>query len=139
MSPVILIDDDVDDQELMLEICKELRPSYPVLQFENGLQALSYLQTTSHKPRIIFCDLNMPRMTGVELLRIIQNTPHLRSKSIPFICLSTANAQLFVQEVYDLGVQGFFQKPASMDQFRKIFQWSFDFWDHCIHPRQSLI
>jgi CheY-like chemotaxis protein len=139
MSPVILIDDDVDDQELMLEICKDLRPSFPVLQFENGLQGLSYLQTTVDKPRIIFCDLNMPRMNGVELLRIIQSTPYLRRKSIPFICLSTANAQAIVVEAYELGVQGFFQKPASMDEFRKIFQWTFDFWDHCIHPRQTLI
>lgn len=135
MHPVLLIDDDADDQQLMVEICQELRPDYPRRQFENGLAALQYLQETPEKPQVIFCDLNMPIMNGVELLRIIQSTPVLRNKSIPFICLSTASDQRYIQEVYHLGVQGFFHKPTSYRQYQEIFELTFNFWDRCLHPR----
>lgn len=135
MKPILLIDDDPDDQELMLGICRELRPERPVRSFENGWDALRYLQDTTEKPFLIFCDLNMPRMTGIELLRVIQQTPSLRQKSIPFICFSTANDPQYVQTAYDLGVQGFFQKPVTIDDYQRIFQLTFAFWEACLHPR----
>ena len=88
--PVVIIDDDMDDQEMLAELTAHLRPEASIRSFNNGVEALEYLKTTPEQPFIILCDVNMPLMTGLELLESIQVTPFLKNKSIPFILLSTS-------------------------------------------------
>jgi CheY-like chemotaxis protein len=135
LGPIILIDDDNDDQDLFTELSRELMPDNLIHNFYNGLQALEYLRITDEKPFIIFCDMNMPGMNGLELLEIINKDYFLKSKSIPFIFFTTSAEPKAVQRSYDLGVQGFFKKPESIHRLREIMKLSFDFWRNCIHPK----
>lgn len=137
--PVVIIDDDADDQEILDELTLQLRPDAPLRNFTNGADALHYLETTEEQPFIILCDVNMPMMTGLELLEAIQRTPFLRQKAIPFLLLSTSGDKRYVSRAYELNVQGFFQKPADIKELRHILEISFEFWTKSLHPHHPVL
>jgi CheY-like chemotaxis protein len=137
--PIVIVDDDADDRELIGEFSLELRPDHELRYFANGAEALQYLEKTDEQPFIILCDVNMPLMNGLELLEVIERTPYLRQKSIPFILLSTSGDKRYVVQAYDLCVQGFFQKPSQMDELKNILKLTFDFWAKCLHPHHPQI
>lgn len=137
--PVVIIDDDADDQEMLGDLTISLRPEVPLRVFQNGIEALDYLKTTTEQPFIILCDVNMPLMNGLELLEAINLTPFLKRKCIPFILLSTSGDKRYVDKAYDLNVQGFFQKPPELQKLKTILQVSFDFWDRSLHPHRPVI
>ena len=137
--PIIIIDDDNDDQELLGELARELRPNHEVKFFGNGAEALEYLENSDDQPFVILCDVNMPLMTGLELLQQIQQKPLLKRKGIPFIFMSTSGDKRYVEQAYDLNAQGFFQKPSEINELRYILKLTFDFWAKCLHPRHNQI
>jgi len=95
-GPIIFIEDDQDDQEIIKEIVKDLNIGTPLLFFSSTEEAMSYLSDTDTKPFIIFCDTNLPRKNGLALKKAIDNDPSLKKKSIPFIfyCGTTNQARL---------------------------------------------
>ncbi len=133
-EPIIIVDDDVDDHYIFQEIAKNLDVKNQLLFFRTGLEVLSYLRTTTQKPFIIFCDLNMPTMDGLELRREINNDEELKRKSIPFVFLTTSAAAHQIREAYDLTVQGFFLKKSSFLETERIFKLILDYWENCKHP-----
>jgi CheY-like chemotaxis protein len=132
--PIVIIDDDADDRDLLGELSEELRGNHELRYFVNGVEAIKYLETTDEQPFIILCDVNMPMMNGLELLEQIQKTPFLKQKSIPFIFLSTSGDTRYVNKAYALSAQGFFQKPSEIKELRTILKLCFDFWAKCLHP-----
>jgi CheY-like chemotaxis protein len=137
--PIVIIDDDLDDRQLLGELSTELRGKHEIRYFVNGVEALKYLEATSEQPFIILCDVNMPMMNGLELLEHIQRTPHLKRKSIPFIFLSTSGDRRYVERAYELSAHGFFQKPSEIAELRKILKLSFDFWAKSLHPHHEVV
>jgi CheY-like chemotaxis protein len=133
-GPIILVDDDNDDQEILHEVLKGLGVQNKLIAFKNGHEAESYLRTTADKPFLILCDINMPVMNGLELRAIIEGDPFLKEKSIPFIFLSTTGNPLAVRKAYDLTVQGFFQKQNSLEEMRNNMKLILDYWCNCLHP-----
>ena len=132
--PIVIVDDDSDDRELLGELSSELRPDHEIRYFVNGVDALKYLQTTPEQPFIILCDVNMPLMNGLELLEEIQRTTLLKQKSIPFVFLSTSGDKRYVIKAFELSAQGFFQKPSEIGALHSILKLTFDFWAKCLHP-----
>ena len=133
-DPIIIVDDDTDDHYIFKEIADRLKLENEVKFFRNGKEVLTYLETTKDKPFIIFCDLNMPHMDGLELRRTINNEEHLRRKSIPFIFFTTAASKAQIREAYDLTVQGFFLKESSFIETELTFRLILEYWDKCKHP-----
>lgn len=133
-DPIVIVEDDADDQYFIRTICDKLGVTAELLFFENGLQALNYLETTQSKTFLILCDINMPVMNGIELRRKIQENTMLRKKSIPFIFLSTAARQKEVEEAYDLTVQGFFVKASQLAEMEKSLELILKYWLKCKHP-----
>ena len=133
-GPIILVDDDTDDQEILQELLKDLGVQNKIIICKNGQEAENFLRTTDDKPFIILCDINMPIMTGLELRAVIEADPFLREKSIPFIFLSTTGSQVAVRKAYDLTVQGFFQKQDSLEELRANLKRIVDYWRTCLHP-----
>lgn len=72
------------------EAIQQLEVSNKTRFFDNGQEALSYLLTTAEHPFLIFCDINMPELNGIELRNEMNNDEYLKSKSVPFIFLTTA-------------------------------------------------
>ncbi len=106
-GPIIIVEDDVDDQEILTEIFTELGVNNELLFFGNAPDALRYLLESIEQPFIIICDNNLPRVNGLEFKRQIDSNPYLRKKSVPFVFLSTSAAGHAVDVAYtQLTVQG---------------------------------
>jgi CheY-like chemotaxis protein len=133
-EPIIVVDDDMDDHFIFQEVAARLNLQNELLFFRNGNEVLPYLRTTTQRPFIIFCDLNMPQMNGLELLKQINSEEQLRKKSIPFVFFTTGASVHQVREAYDLTVQGFFIKESSFTETEKTFKLILDYWDKCLHP-----
>ena len=73
-------------------------------------------------------------MTGLELYQKIKENEILRAKSIPFIFLTTASDQKVIIDAYELCVQGFFVKPASINELKETVRMIVDYWKVCKRP-----
>ena len=133
-KPLIIVEDDFDDQALLKELTEQLNPGIKILIFEQGEPVLDYLRKTSDQPFLIMCDVNMPRMNGLKLRREIVRDEFLRKKSIPFIFVSTSARQAEVDTAYDLVVQGYFEKGTSYEDLKTKLKLIFDYWENCKHP-----
>jgi two-component SAPR family response regulator len=68
-GPIIIIEDDAEDEEIFKDILKELSISNKIIWFTDAHAAFDYLKTTSEQPFIIFSDVNLPKQNGVEFKR----------------------------------------------------------------------
>ena len=136
-GPIIFVDDDADDQFIYEEIFRKLGLNNNLKFFHRAQSALAYLRDTPDKPFIIFCDINMPEMDGLELRKTINREEQLRRKSIPFVFFSTAATPLQVRAAYDLTVQGFFLKEGSFADAEATFRLIIDYWAKCQHPNST--
>ena len=119
-GPIIVIDDDVDDKDIFETALKELAIKNRRVWFTNCRDALDYLKTIHDQLFIIFCDVNIPGLAGIEFKRQIDQYPSLRKKSIPFIFYSTAVDQSTVNEAYtQMTVQGLFQKKGRYEEVKR--------------------
>ena len=134
LGPIIIVEDDKEDQEVLAEVFKELEIQNEIKFFKEGTSVLTYLRTTSDKPFIIITDINMPMMNGVELREEIYKDDFLRKKSIPFVFLSTTDGRRIINKVYELEVQGFFQKEVSYQAVSNQIKLIIDYWAKCKHP-----
>jgi CheY-like chemotaxis protein len=137
-GPIIVIDDDVDDHEIITEVCARLGVVDQLKCFKFGEDALAYLQSSKDYPCIILCDVNMPVITGFQLRKTITANNVLRERSVPFIFYSTAADLFQVKEAYDMTVQGFFIKGSTLDESEKTFKVILDYWSLCKHPNSIL-
>jgi CheY-like chemotaxis protein len=137
-GPIIVIEDDLDDQELLHETFKML--SYPneVIFFCDGFEALAYLEKTDIPPFLILSDINMPKMDGFELRRKILDNEKLKIKCIPYLFFTTGGHEKAVYDAYCLSAQGFFIKPNSVTGLQDVIRKIVDYWKECYAPSQYL-
>jgi CheY-like chemotaxis protein len=134
LGPIILVDDDEDDRNFSVAALERLKMPNKVHCFMNGKEALEYLLSTSESPFMIFCDIDMPVMNGLQFRHEINKNEHLRKKSIPFIFLSGSATRQAVEIAYEMTVQGFFEKTLSFEELQKQMKLVTDYWKTCMHP-----
>lgn len=127
-GPIIIVEDDVDDQELLKEVFQELEIPNILRFFNSCLEALKYLQTTLERPFLIISDINLPAMTGFDFLKSINNNQRLKEKYIPFIFLTTASTASTIQQAYLMPAKGFFVKPLNGNQLRQTIAAIIEYW-----------
>jgi CheY-like chemotaxis protein len=133
-GPILLIEDDIDDQEFIIDALQTLGVANEVMTFDNGQKALDFLKITTKKPFMIISDVNLPVMNGMQFKSEIQKDEYLRSKSIPFIFLSTSSDNKAVKEAFDLGAQGFFVKENTYQGIRDQLKGIVEYWAGSKHP-----
>jgi CheY-like chemotaxis protein len=134
-GPIIIVDDDPDDQHLAKEVISSIGMTNPVIQFLTALDALDYLLNhMEEQPFVILSDINLPKMNGIELKKAIDANQELRRRSIPFLYYSTSGEKSIVDKAFELQVQGFFVKANSLEEMRKCFRIIFDYWRVSRHP-----
>lgn len=131
---IIIIEDDKDDQELMSEVFKELDYKNEILFFGDGEEALAHLSSERIEPFIVFSDINMPKLNGMELREQIHNNENLRLKCTPYLFFSTSSEQKYVIEAYSKSIQGFFVKPSSFHDLKRTLKVIIDYWKECVSP-----
>jgi len=137
-GPIISIEDDADDQYLLKSVLDEMELPNPIHFFENGLEALKYLEATKEQPFLILCDINMPVMNGMELRKVIDNNEYLKRKAIPFIFLSTSGSLPLIEEAYQSTIQGFYKKGNNFHAFKKQIELIVEYWEACLHPNMKV-
>lgn len=112
----MLVEDDEVDVMTVRRALKELHVANPLVQAENGEEALAYLrQPEQVMPCLILLDLNMPVMGGIEFLQMAKYDAAL--KRIPVVVLTTSEEQQDKVASFDLGVAGYIRKPVDYRQF----------------------
>lgn len=126
---ILLIEDDDVDAEAMIRAFKQHRVSSPVTHVVDGIEALATLRDNQAKqplsyPHIILLDLNLPRMNGIEFLKVIRQDEALKN-SIVFV-ITTSNFDGDKLAAYTYNVAGYVLKDNAEDGFLQII----DLLDH---------
>ena len=115
-KPILLVEDDRVDAMTVQRAFKELKVTNRLVHSTNGEQALEYLRTDgNNKTCLILLDLNMPRMDGIEFLRIIKSDEVL--KRIPVVVLTTSKDRQDIIETFKLNVAGYMVKAVDYKKF----------------------
>ena len=133
-GPVIIIEDDADDQEMLTEIFTKLNYPNKLLFFFDGQKALDFISNSHESPFLILSDINMPKLSGFALREKLKTDEKLNIKCIPYLFFSTALNQKSVIDAYSLSVQGFFVKQNSMSELEKTIFAIMEYWRRCAAP-----
>lgn len=133
-GPLIVIEDDPDDQEIFQEAFDNLKLKNQIAFFSDGQSALDYLNRTDIIPFMIISDINMPKLDGFALRDKIKMDADLQIKCIPYLFFSTAISQKAVIDAYSRSVQGFFVKQNSIAEVQDILRIIIEYWSKCAAP-----
>lgn len=133
-NPIIIIEDDPDDQELLKEVFKKLNYPNKLIFFFDGETALDFLNKKEVTPFLILSDINLPKLTGFALREKLKTDAELTIKCIPYLFFSTAISQKAVIDAYSMSVQGFFVKESSMAEMEKTITAIMEYWIRCAAP-----
>ncbi|MHA4844191.1 response regulator [Flavitalea antarctica] len=136
-GPIVIIEDDVDDQEFYASTLQGLAIENEVIYFQAAEDAYQFLEATEKKPFLIICDINLPGITGIAFKRKIHENTYLRNKSIPFIFLTTSSDKNTVTAAYEMMVQGYFVKPNSVTELTALLDQIIRYWRVCKHPNSE--
>ncbi|MEU6120819.1 response regulator [Streptomyces sp. NPDC047123] len=117
---VLLVEDDIADAMLIEEALSE-RGARNLVQVTDGVAALEHLRAPdSPRPDLIVLDLNMPRMNGRDLLKVLKNDENLHT--IPVVVLTTSTAPDDVTGAYSSHANAYVTKPVNLDEFEQAVQ-----------------
>ena len=106
---ILLIEDDKDDQEFFIEAINGIKNAVLYFVAKNGKEAIAKLNSSPILPDLIFSDINMPLMDGIECLSLIRMNP--RTRNIPVVILTTDTRRTTL--ALKMGVKAFIKKPSS--------------------------
>ena len=111
---VLVVDDDVVSRMVLMHLIDSCG-KFDIVEAEDGAHAWEQLEQ-GLRPAICFCDLRMPRLSGMELLQRVKSHPEL--SSMPFVLVTSASDKDTVLEASHAGAAGYIVKPFQADQVR---------------------
>jgi len=115
-NPILLVEDDQVDVMTVQRALKDLKVTNSLDIAGDGEQALAHLRDPKNKkPCVILLDISMPRMNGIEFLRIAKQDKKLRQ--IPVVVLTSSKEEQDKVDSFDLGVAGYIVKPVAYQDF----------------------
>ena len=116
---VLLVEDRADDIELTLRAFKKGNIANPIVVKEDAVSALAYLTDAEKSaPAIILLDINLPGMSGLELLNRIRQSP--KTKRTPVIMMTSSSQDEDVIKAYDDGANSYIRKPINTTEFNAL-------------------
>ncbi|MES2141252.1 MAG: response regulator [Bacteroidota bacterium] len=134
---ILLIDDEKYEKELLKLALLKKNWDVEVEYFMDPEIALEYLKKTKDEIFLIISDMNMPKMSGLDLKKAIDSDETLRKRTIPFIFSSTSEEKTQVVSAYEYRVQGYFKKPLTSDKQAEMLDIIIKYWIICKHPDQG--
>lgn len=134
--PLLLVEDDQVDRMTVKRAVRKLKIGNTLHTADNGEKALEYLKKNRGKlPCIILLDINMPRMNGIEFLKIIKKDDDF--KSIPVIILTTSEEERDRYESFNLSIAGYVVKPVDFDAFIQVMDVIKQYWSMMRFPEKK--
>lgn len=122
-TDILLAEDDVDDYNFFAEALEKVSPTFLVSRVKSGLDCITFLKS-GRKPQVIFLDLKIPHVNGLECLRFIKDNETLAK--IPVIIYSTSYYLKDIDAAYKNGAQYYIVKPGNAAQLVEILTTVFD-------------
>jgi CheY-like chemotaxis protein len=126
-SPILLVEDNEDDELLTLRALKKNNILNEVVVAHDGVEALERLFTPNAQlPQVVLLDLNLPRLGGLEVLRKIREDA--RTKLLPVVMLTSSKEEEDVARSYALGANAYVRKPVEFSEFSEAVKTLGLFW-----------
>lgn len=128
---ILLVEDNPGDARLAKEALKESSIKNNLHTVDDGEKALDFLYKrgeyrTAPHPDLILLDLNLPKISGLQILAILKNEDSLRE--IPVVVLSISSSEKDIRESYNLNANCFVTKPLDLNEFIQVFERIQNFW-----------
>ena len=123
---ILLVEDNLIEIMKMKRTISLLKLNHTLQEAKNGEEALQILENKAKIPDIILLDLNMPKISGIEFLRIIKANDDL--KHIPTVILTTSSNQKDLLECYRTGMSGYVLKPLKYEDYVKKIESVLAYW-----------
>ncbi|MGZ3919741.1 MAG: response regulator [Bacteroidia bacterium] len=122
---ILLVEDNPSDAELTIRALKKNNLANQLHHVKDGDEALDFVfgqglyshRQIENTPKVILLDLKMPKVNGIEVLRVLK--ADLRTKKIPIVVITSSKEDPDIQECYGLGVNSYVVKPVNFDGFLK--------------------
>jgi two-component system chemotaxis response regulator CheY len=113
---ILIVDDSSAIRKILDRLLRQTQmPIGDVYEAGDGIQALEALRANS--VQLILCDINMPRMDGLQLLKEVRNSPQWRD--VPMVLITTEGGESKVTEAVQLGASAYIRKPFTPDQIKE--------------------
>jgi two-component system response regulator len=124
-TDILLVEDSKDDADLAIHALRRENLANNIYIARDGEEALDFLfcrdafaeRSFEHPPKLVFLDLKLPKVDGIEVLSQLKADP--RTRSIPVVILTSSKEEQDLVRSYDLGANSYIQKPVDFEQFRK--------------------
>lgn len=122
---ILLVEDNPDDAGLVIRALKKHNLANHLIHLSDGAQALDFIfckgefaeRQIDDRPKVIFLDLKMPKVDGLQVLQAIREDK--RTESIPVVIMTSSNEERDIVEGYRLGVNSYIVKPVDFDNFSR--------------------
>ncbi|MBW9086216.1 response regulator [Rhizobium wenxiniae] len=119
---IVMIEDDEGHARLIEKNVRRAGVNNEIVPFTNGTDALDFIlgadrsgMVSSDRHLLILLDLNLPDMSGIDILEKVKSNPH--AKRLPVVILTTTDDEREIQRCYDLGANVYITKPVDYDSF----------------------
>lgn len=131
---ILLVEDNENDAELTIRALKRNNLINGLVHLKDGEQALNFIfaegeyadRSPEEKPRVVVLDINMPRVSGIEVLQRLKADE--RTKYIPVVILTSSKEDPDIKTCYSLGVNSYVVKPVEFEEFVKAISTLGLFW-----------
>ncbi len=138
MLEILLVEDNPADAELTLRVLKKEKLANPVVHAADGAVAMALLEERAAAGKVfglILLDLKLPKISGLEVLRLIKADERLRTT--PVVVLTSSRQDPDIARCYELGVNSYVVKPVQFDRFHETVKQLGIYWLMVNHPPQS--
>ncbi|MEJ7558460.1 MAG: response regulator [Pedobacter sp.] len=124
-TDILLVEDNRSDALLTIRALKKHNLANNLVHLTDGAQAIDYIfafgeyigRDINQKPKVIFLDIKMPKVNGLEVLRQVKNDE--RTKNIPIVMMTSSKEEKDIVESHELGVNSYVVKPVGFENFSK--------------------
>ena len=123
---ILLIEDDAIEVMKLERAISKLGVAHQLIKARDGEEALNLLQAGGSLPDVVFLDLNMPKINGIDFLKILKADDRLRF--LPTVILTTSANRKDILECYKIGVAGYLIKPLKYDEYVNKIKIALEYW-----------
>jgi two-component system, response regulator len=123
---ILLVEDNPRDAELTVRALKKRNLANRLFVVEDGAEALDFIfargkfaqRTPPQSPKVVFLDIKLPKVTGLEVLRALKSD--VQTRIIPVVMVTSSQQDPDIQTAYELGANSYVVKPVEFDAFQEV-------------------